>query len=464
MNLFKSIFNKHLERARTSKELEKLASDVSPNIKGRFTWKQYDASMKNLIAQQTNFNAVTVGGKSNIIRLLAQSLSPRIGNINPAQLRISKMAFGNALPTDGLGGIDDEDELALHYYDLFERSARTNNSLPTASSPSYSVLPKLGAGGLASYTPGIQTGTTPSTGAKRVFSAVANPSNPNDTNITFRAGARITYVISGAPEFPNLIIGDATKPSPPPTHKKVVIELHGVTPGAGEANLIPANSSDPIPPSSTLIQRIQFNTNYNKGSAGNLGVSTRGTFAGMVGSSSEPVVLCGAGQSRLYFDSTDNRWKLELVTREIGSPEFNGHLVAGVRITYFVGEYNIKNSIVPRLGVNLQSGETSTARYNAPSGIEFFNVASTSLTDSPSLPIDDYMATFNVIMPANEGNGAGGGSVYYTEAFLFNERGDLFSIIRMEENKIGLAPGTPKGFIKNADTSFLLSWGLSIEV
>jgi len=61
-------------------------------------------------------------------------------------------------------------------------------------------------------------------------------------------------------------------------------------------------------------------------------------------------------------------------------------------------------------------------------------------------------------MGANQGNGAGTGNddrnVYYNEAFLFNERNELFSIVRMDADN---------GFIKNPDTAYLLTWQLSVD-
>jgi len=438
MNLFKKIW---LENLKKNKEpLQRFVEDIG-GIKGKFSWTKLDKNL-NPIDKMCITNAVTINGRSSIVRLLAQGVSSKVGAINPLDYKISKMRFGNA-KLDPISGVISAD-LDLHYYDLTEISRRVNS---TDDSNALVVGTVRGAGGRSS-----NFLTTPSSNTRPSVSFNTIAANQvSNSGYTFRPNESIIRTITGAIEFPNVKVSTDTTPAREPSHKSL------------EVLLFDANN--------VLIEAIKFGGKYNKAIGGNRATDYgTGVIAGPEVTVSPYTTIVypniaintkvlDLDNTILYYD-VDKRWKLFLKAKavaDLNNPgNFAGHQVARYVVRFNIGQYNIIDSIVPVVGFNTGEGTNNVTRFaNQPDSYSISNVA---FSDGDNNSIDDYSVAFSVIMGANQGNGAGTGNddrnVYYNEAFLFNERNELFSIVRMDADN---------GFIKNPDTAYLLTWQLSVD-
>jgi hypothetical protein len=475
MNLFKKLWLKNLKKG--TAPISHFVEDIGP-LKGRLSWTKFN-DVGKIVDQQTRTNAITINGRSAIVRLLAQAESQKVGAINPADYKITKMRFGNALPTatsiggvsygpDGIGGLTNTSgDLQLHYYDIAEATSRTNSQpFQLVGATGFENGSIMGPGGSTASAFLAETNTAPG-----VYSPGETLKNPKDyvviagdnissATYTFQPNKIIeTITLSGNSDYPELLLGSSTKPSPSPSHRTLYVALY--------------NSNN------DLIQKVLFTNPYNKGIEGNPVTNVEhgadyNVDGGNDPTKSEALNISSVGVTRIYYDSNDRKWKLQIVTRAliggISDAFFFGHEVAKYEVGYKVGLYNIKNSIVPVTGYNTGVGKTVQERFLGNQN--FYRITQSVYGDSTSgAPIDDYSVAFSVIMGADQGNGKSTGTdnvspltnrfVYYTEAFLFNEKDDLFSIIRL--NLPTTEASDPKGFVKDPNSSFLLTWQISVD-
>jgi hypothetical protein len=472
MNLFKKLWLKNLKKG--TAPISHFVEDIGP-LKGRLSWTKFN-NVGKIVDQQTRTNAITINGRSAIVRLLAQSASQKVGVIDPTDYKITKMRFGNALPVptsiggvsygpDGIGGLTNASgDLQLHYYDIAEATSRTNSQpfQPTGAT-GFENGSIMGPGGSTQVSFGEDTNSAP--GAYILGETLKNPIIYTVTpgtiinTGTFKPGQIIeTLTLSGNSDYPELLLGNSTKPSPSPSHRTLQVSLYNSTGG--------------------LIQKVSFTGFYNKSIDGNpVTLLEHGPLYNEGETDpmrSEALSIASVGGTRIYYDTNDRKWKLQLVTRALvgGTSDafFFGHQVARYEVAYKVGFYNVKNSIVPVTGYNTGVGKTLQERFLGNQ--DYYSISQSVYADSISgAPIDDYSVAFSVIMGASQGNGKSTDTddispltnrfVYYTEAFLFNERDDLFSIIRLNLPTTGAAD--PKGFVKDPNSSFLLTWQISVD-
>jgi len=148
----------------------------------------------------------------------------------------------------------------------------------------------------------------------------------------------------------------------------------------------------------------------------------------------------------IYYDYNDGSWKFQI--EEISGA---GNRYDTVKMIYDRGTYNIINSVVPRDGYNTGRGQRLDLRYANNSAGDFYPVLPTiEYRDGDTDFVDDYSATFSVNMVGQYGNGVitvGTDYIKYKEAYLFNERDDLFSALYLTN-----------AFEKNPLTAFYIAW------
>ena len=409
MNLFKKIWTKNFLKAK--EPIDKFADDIG-GLNGQFSWIKFHNGQK--IDQYSQKNTITNLSKSTVIRLLAQgNNSYWRGEIDPTQYSISRMRFGNA------PFIDHNTDLNLCYYDISEKCYRNNatDGNPGEFSP---------AGGR--YNSG---GGTPSGEITREFGS--DPSIPIERNSTnfpnWTVGANIDLSIN--PALLGTNYSDYNQENPP-SHKSLVVQL--------------LNSSN------SVISTITYGTVYSRYSVNDIG-----NVATNVDSQSAIVSTTPEDHNLKYespIGSDKGYWRVRF---KLGNGPISN--VARVRISFKIGAFNVINSIVPKIGYNFGIGKTQTTRYPLGTGSnrDYYDTVTPIYSDSIGGSfIDDYSATFSITMTQTEGNGSSGSPVFYTEAFLFNSKDDLFSIIRFPYFT-GIN-STPRGFSKNSSTSYLISW------
>ena len=98
MNLYKKTFWKNFSKT----PAVKLADDLDPKaLRGTFQIKEYDPSTGAILAVSEKFNTLVNQSKSSLIRLISQGQSRWLGDIDPTQLKISRIksasSFNNSL-------------------------------------------------------------------------------------------------------------------------------------------------------------------------------------------------------------------------------------------------------------------------------------------------------------------------------------------------------------------------------
>jgi hypothetical protein len=404
MNLFRKIWTKNFLKGKES--LDKFSEDIG-GLKGEFSWIKYKNGEK--VDAYSQKNEITNLSKSTVIRLLAQGTSAWRNTIDPTQYKISRMRFGNAPYTSN--DFDYTSNLSLYYYDLNESVYRPNLTSSSEYSPAGGRYPIGTAGVSASIIGPINSNS---------LSSVVKTITVSETYSTIWESGRVIPISITSNNFPNVVF-DADRP---PSHKTLLIEF--------------------LDAGSTSLASLNFNTVYSRDPVG-----------------SNPVVNAGnnylnssSSSHKLYYNyptGTDatGYWTMQFT---LGNGPISN--IRSIRISFNVGKYNMVNSIVPKTGYNAGSG-TASARFPLSSGIDYYSTITPVYNNSISGSfIDDYSATFSITMAQNEGNGSSGLKVYYTEAFLFNTKDDLFSIIRFPYP----SETTPKGFEKNSTLSYLISW------
>jgi hypothetical protein len=395
MNLFKKIWTKNFLKGKES--LDKFSEDLG-GLRGEFGWIKYSNGIE--IDKFSYHNEITNLSKSTVIRLLAQGTSIWNGTIDPTQYRISKIRFGNAPIANH------SSDLALSYYDLSEAVFRNNLTNSTSFSP---------AGGR--FVDG--SGNTPSgvINSDSKSNVSRNFPSANFTNWGSNAVVIINITSDNFSTTGNILNLIEKRP---PSHKTLLVEL--------------------LDGSNAVIGSLTFNSIYSRDTIGN---SPTSIVPGINLLSTDSI------NHKLYYDYSSSNWKIQF-RLGIG----NVSSIINVRVSFKTGSYNIVNSIVPKFGYNSGSG-AANERFPVSSGIDFYSVSNSTYNDSiGSSFVDDYSATFSITMAQSEGNGSSGLPIYYTEAFLFNNRDDLFSIVRFPYPSVS----TPRGFEKDNTVSYLISW------
>lgn len=420
MDLFTKIFWKNYKKGTNP---QKLADDIG-TLKGIFQYKEYDILSGKIIRESEKFNSLVNESKSTLIRLLAQGQSPWLGVINPAELKISRMRFGN----DASHGVVSK----YYYYKLDETSTRENipnplgfaggkrgvNSLPGSTKTEIIIHNVLGAGynGYQNgpYDPGPQSNL-------KIFQILLNQRPPSPATL------KIEFYKWDNPSDPNgtkTLVETLYFGSENPSSSHVFTRVTGGTPPTRVKT-------------ETGQQKIVYPENRNPSGIFDFSQTTPETL------------------SRIYYDytATTPGWFLLLEQIQVTQERFNE-----IKIIFELGKYNIVNSVIPRNGYNNGYGTTMLARYPQTTAGDFYPIVGNGeFRDCSEDYIDDFSVTFSVNMTGAYGNGdtnAGlGEKLYYFEAFLFNGRDEMFSSVRL-----------PSAFEKNSNTAYLVSWTLISQI
>jgi hypothetical protein len=403
-NLFQKIWNKNLLSGKT--KLDKLSEDIG-GLKGTFSVTKFLKG--NKVSTHSFNNALTDLSKSTVVRLLAQGTSPWVNTIDPMDYKISRMRFGNAEWTTPTGYWNKNADLNLHYYKPSEISNRGNFT-------DYSAQYQFSPAGGRFLTTSNETNKGPilpesAANVSRLFQKSVFPD--------WNTGVYITFEFNSA-LFPSIV--DLTTP---PSHRSVNIKFY-------------------LPNITDSVCAIEWGNIYSRDP---LGSSASSVLIGNI-----QYIDPDPTTHKIYYDYSSKSWKLQF---KLGaSPQVTN--LSSFRVNFEIGRFNIVNSIVPQFGYNTGSG-VGGQRYPLSSGTDFYPTVTPTYNNSEiNSAIDDYSATFNVTMGTTQGNGSAGVSVAYTEAFLFNTKDDLFSIIRFPYPAI---QGESKvGFEKNSDVAYLISW------
>jgi hypothetical protein len=418
MSLFKQIFYKNLKKGTNP---TKLVEDIGP-LRGIVQWHQIDEKTNKIIKSSEKYNALVNQSKTNLIRLISQGQSPWIGQINPANLRISRMRFGNAN--------DFSTPSKFYYYNIGELSTRVNNPVDAFAAGGDKFTNKFDnttrpAGGFLPTT--IEkinnigsNGYQPGAGGEKIYTI-------NNLNIPPSQGTfRIEFwKTGGLAPVETLYFGNAsgeifTYPYTRKTNGNAPTKI--ISASSNESDKICTPSHATRPDAEYEITHVTPETN-----------------------------------SRLFYDYSTTSWKY--VSYENNNGVYGGNTMYDlIRFIYDIGKYNVINSIIPRNGFNRGEG-LNLLRYDGMTQGDFYpiSVNSVEYRDSDDDFIDDFSATFSVVMSGQYGNGntdaIAGDKIKYTEAFLFNEIDQMFSAVYLN------AP-----FEKNSLTAFYISWTILAPV
>ena len=416
MNIFSSIWKKHFKRGA---DPIKLADDVGP-LKGIFGFKKYDTVTGKLLDTYTQSNLLVNQSKTNLIRLISQGQSPWTGQINPAELKISRMRFGN--------GAFHTQPNKLYYYDFNELSSR--NAVPLnqggESTPRF-------AGGLS---------TQPQVYGIPIYV---------DTHPDAASAGQYQIGLNNMKKYPIKECQDLTVQSAnPPSHGTLVVKL-----------FTPASPNTPV-------ETIYFeNPVYTKTRGGI--VPTKIVSASAVDTTwiSKPnlrdeeagtqVIPSSTGLkqtgTRLIYDYAIGSRGWKFMIDEISSAPSR---FSKIEFHFEIGKYNIINTIVPQVGWNQNLVGTYEEKKNQiplrfQGNQDYYNIVSTEYRDAEEDYVDDFSVTFGINMPGHLGNGntdaASAEVIRYKEAFLFNGRNELFSSVWL-----------PNQFDKNSSAAYFISW------
>lgn len=422
MSLFRKIMSKNLNKEvqKRNPNFNKFADDIG-GFAGILRWKKFDVFTGRFIEQKEIKNTITALSRSNMIRLMAQGNSPWLGEVDPSQLKISKMRFGNNNISMG------EEEKILSYYDISEPSVRGN--IPYFEE-NLGITKEINpAGG----NPTLSNGELPGQDEADTVTHVYNINNPNDILSSGQSGKLFAIPSGTAPDYR------------PPSHGTFKVEIID------------------NPENENVLEELEFYTTF-----GDTTVYTRksdGNNPKTINSSNTQTRIStpssrnlsgyqGLTNTRLYYDYSEGNpgWKFFLEENDGIEGSYSI-----VRITYDKGRYNIINSIVPKNGYNAGTGTTVSQRYVNNSAGDYYTILSDKeYQDSPTTFADDVSVTFSANMPGVYGNGGDPTfTIKYTQAFLFNERNDLISILSLQgEDQIE----------KSQDTSYYISWTIVANV
>lgn len=400
MNIFSNIWKKHYRRGESP---NKLVEDLGP-LKGKVKITQYSPGSGKIIKVTNQDNLLVNQSKSMLIRLISQGQSPYIGNIDPADMKISRMRFGNHS-----AGVANK----LNYYRYNELSSRTN----TPETVGY-------AGGKLSQ--------TSIDGIAGIDIAGGVNTAGGETGFELGVGGIKKWKIPYCQEV------DALDGFPinPPSHGTFQVELY---------------NGDTLVETISFIKTDESIYTYTKIQSGNKPVEINSEVGGEIISTTD----VGTTKTSLMYDyQGTGGWKFLLEEDE------TAETWTRLKFIFDVGKYNVINSIVPREGYNYDftsGGESydvlnTVTNFNSRLGgaVDWYQINDgIEYRDGDEDYVDDFSTTFSINMGDTLGNGevTGADFIKYKEAFLFNGQDDMFSMISLNT-----------GFEKNADSAFYISW------
>lgn len=363
-------------------------------------------------------NTLVNQSKSNLIRLISQGQSPHIGQIAPADLKISRMRFSNNLSS----GTPSK----LLYYSLTEPSVRA-------------CTPVTGTPGTR-YAGGSVNDTISGEAVASVAYEIQNI-----------AGNYVVGSTSNIKIFPirNATTGGGLLQDNPPSHNTLKVELfNGLTLLETIYFYDPTTLTDVHSYTRGAINPHIVVTEATVASNEVMAPAARTDTYNAVPNCANLITAGDSSKTFLFYDYNDNTWKFQL--EEVAG---YGSRYTRIVISYDRGTYNVINSVVPRDGFNVGQGTTLSTRYSNMTAGDYYPVLSdVEYRDGDVDFVDDYSATFSVNMAGQYGNGVttlATQYVKYREAFLFNGRDDMFSALFLD---------AAYNFDKNPLTAFFISW------
>lgn len=467
--IFKKIFTKHLHRGKTP--LTELAQDVG-KLHGIVTIHGIDMNGKTICHEQYK-NIVVNQSKSAIIRLLGQNTSIYSGAIVPTDFKIDRMRFSNDTGS-GVNGLVGPHR--LEYYNLAEASHRVSFS---------SVYGGIYFGG------GLKGQTT-----------CSPPTNPSEESYKHDISKEFSNIagITGYQAATNAKIFDLRSNVNPPSHASVVIKIYkDFNDGSGSQLIEQINLATDGEGGEVIYNRDAFSNypleiiNFKITSQGGKFFHVSTPFAdGVVYTDYASHPTYGACRitkveetgtnttnTRVFYDYTSGQtgWKFLLEETQAtdadvagwsgynpaitkvsagDNPSSSNNVWDKIKLTYTLGQYNIVNLVIPKVGYNNGYGYTDLLRYNNQNG-DYYETVTPTYQDCGDDFIDDYAVTFTTSMNANYGNGSGGkgdDAIKYTKGFLFCKNNLMFSSIIF----------TQDNFVKNSNNSFQISWKILAPV
>lgn len=423
MNLFKHIFWKNFHKTPATK----LVDDLDPTLlRGYVNIQQYDPYTNKIIKNYETHNTLVNQSKTTLIRLISQAQTPWY-NGDPTALKISKMRFGNNLPTEN------SNRQKLLYYKINERSYRAN--IPTTNFPG-------GYKDKTQFEAGMDTKTIIT--QKKISNTTGNYTGDESNYI------RIYKIIDqdGIPLSSN-----------PPSHGTFKVELYKDTTLVETLYFYhPTSPTDLGPDTSTIYSRgfnkpklivSEFNEASNTWIVDHPDAQKRVMGTGVwAGKYIKQVLDTDNMYTFLFYDYIEKVWKLQI--KAISGRQTSASL-STIAYSYYMGLYNVINSIVPRTSYNVGIGLDASHRYPNLTTSDYYPILpSLEYRDSDTDYVDDFSVTFSVNMSANYGNGQTlppNEVITYHEAYLFNERDEMFSSLFLT---------TP--FTKNSTSAYYISW------
>lgn len=400
----------------------KLIEDMG-NLRGEVQITKYDPFSGRILGVSPKCNTLVNQAKSNLIRLISQGQSDWIGQIDPTQLKISKMRFSNNLSS----GTPSK----LLYYSIAEPSVR--GCVPVAGDPGT----RYAGGGNNDEI----TGETDATVVYEIQNIAGN----------YVVGATTNLKIF---TFRNKTTGGGILTDNPPSHsgpdgaKNFKVELYN---GATLVETIYFYDPDDLTDQHVYTRQSQNpHVVVTEPAASRIMSPNSRTDTPTFYPTASSNIITGGDNSvtYLFYDYNDGYWKFQL--EEIVGATAN---YTKLKLVFTRGAYNVINSIVPRDGYNTGTGTSLSLRYSGMTSSDYYpTLSDVEYRDGDVDFVDDYSVTFSVNMAGQYGNGIttlGTQYVKYREAFLFNGRDDMFSALYLDSGF---------DFDKNPLAAFYIAW------
>jgi len=421
MNIFSNVWKKHYKRG---EKPTKLVEDLGP-LRGKVGVLQYDPVSGQKLGYTEQHNLLVNQSKTNLIRLISQGQSPWIGTIDPTDLAISRMRFGN--------DASHSSPSRLNYYNFNELSSRAN-------------VPLLQAGALTTTFAGGRASQATIAGISVNRESILTADDPS--SYTLASSVSKKFIIPKCQDTGGVYAN-------PPSHGTLVVKLYKRTDLINPveiitfANEVYTRGTDGVAPTSIWTLESQV----PKPISTPLTRPTSATVNGAAGHMYDNLTISDTATRLIYDYTTNSRgWKFILAENQANLDEFEV-----IIFEFEVGKYNVINSVVPREGANIfvTSGDWNTnvaQQAGRFASQDYYSIMSNpEYRDSADDFIDDFSVTFGVNMTGQYGNGETAISrneyIRYKEAFLFNGLDEMFSAVYLNTS-----------FDKNASSAYYISW------